>query len=470
MVARNLERGSGWLRPQLHTGPFPNLFLVEPPLFAGLAVAFRRITGLPLTASGRLVSALFTTLGAWGLYGLARRREGIKVALLAVAAFVVVPITLRYGRAFQPDIAMLGTQLAALRCWDEAGRRRTWWTLLAWPLLAASLALKVTSAYILIPILLSIRLTPPPPRPSPTRGEGDPSSPLSQGERGEERRQRWSDRPVRRAILALVALAPALLWYGHAAGLLHEVGGSRASAESATIWLGAIGKIEALGRLPGLAWRFAVVRAFTPIGFMLAIGGWFGVGKLDALWRIWAVAAIGALALLVGKAHHEYYWLILAPLAALGIGRALAALPRGWAVAAWVGFAALAFVQVRSTWQTPAEWFHLAEAAAVVRKHVPGDALVVASEALLFAADRRGCRLEFEPEAAARAAREWGGQLDPADPHALVEFYRGRGARYLAVLDPDDAWRGRVRGRYRILVDRPGVLLARLEGASDGDD
>ena len=32
MVARNLARGSGFLDPQLDTGPFPNLFLVEPPI------------------------------------------------------------------------------------------------------------------------------------------------------------------------------------------------------------------------------------------------------------------------------------------------------------------------------------------------------------------------------------------------------------------------------------------------------
>ncbi len=33
MVARNLERGSGLLWPQLDTAPFPNYFVVEPPLY-----------------------------------------------------------------------------------------------------------------------------------------------------------------------------------------------------------------------------------------------------------------------------------------------------------------------------------------------------------------------------------------------------------------------------------------------------
>ena len=33
MVARNLDRGSGFMRPQLDTAPFPNYFLVEPPIY-----------------------------------------------------------------------------------------------------------------------------------------------------------------------------------------------------------------------------------------------------------------------------------------------------------------------------------------------------------------------------------------------------------------------------------------------------
>src|SRR5262249_1290467 len=64
MVARNLERGSGFFRPQPDTGPFPNLFLVEPPLYELAAVALRRATGLSLEAAGRVVSALGFTLAA----------------------------------------------------------------------------------------------------------------------------------------------------------------------------------------------------------------------------------------------------------------------------------------------------------------------------------------------------------------------------------------------------------------------
>ena len=118
MVARNLDRGSGFLHPQLDTGPFPNLFLVEPPIYQELTLLTSRCSGLSLPESGRLVSALATMLSAWGLFGLVRRRERNMVSIVSVAIFSLAPITLRFGLAFQPDMLMLGLQLASLRLWD----------------------------------------------------------------------------------------------------------------------------------------------------------------------------------------------------------------------------------------------------------------------------------------------------------------------------------------------------------------
>ena len=70
------RRGSGFLRPQLDTAPFPNYFVVEPPVYQLAVVALRRIAGWKLEACGRFVSAVAMGLGAWGLFGLIRRREG----------------------------------------------------------------------------------------------------------------------------------------------------------------------------------------------------------------------------------------------------------------------------------------------------------------------------------------------------------------------------------------------------------
>jgi hypothetical protein len=98
---------------------------------------------------------------------------------------------------------------------------------------------------------------------------------------------------------------------------------------------------------------------------------------------------------------------------------------------------------------------------------------VVAPEALCYAADRPGCRLELAPAAAQRAAGEWGGVLECASAPALVEFYKARGARFVALPGGGDALRATdfarlalqeaIRRRYNVLVDTPVVLIAGLD-------
>lgn len=453
MVARNIERGSGFLRPQLDTGPFPNLFLVEPPIYALIVSKVIRVTGWTIGASGRLVSALATTLGAWGLFGLVRRREGSRVALVAIGMFAVLPVMIRYGRAVQPDALMLGTQLAALRCWDTfaEGRGRIWLAI-GWALLATSLALKVTSAFVFIPLVGAIL--------------------------GPKRRSAIG--------LAMLALAPAVLWYVHASLLLSGGEGSRASLDNRRIW------IEALVPTALLEWetyrpaaRYLLARSFTPIGLPLALVGMMKIGRVDRLWWIWGASALLALLALAGKWHHEYYWIVLAPVVSVGIARLLVAaatekLGARLAITLGVALVCLALIGSASTWQTPPEWRDLERAAAAVRRIVPPDRLVVAPEALLFSADRRGCRMEHSPNAAQRASGEWGGRLnDPDDPLALIEFYRNRGAEFFADLGPhfgDSAeprrslTRQEARIHYRVLLDRPDVFVIELlpSPASDG--
>lgn len=157
MVARNLDRRSGFLWPQLDTAPFPNYFLVEPPLYELAVVGLRRIAGWKLDACGRIVSAFATVLGVWGLFGLIGRREGCRVALAAAIAFCLFPVTIRYGRAFQPDALMLGATLGGLSCWDRAEDGSGWFRrIVGWLLLAVGFAAKVTAALVLVPLWVAI--------------------------------------------------------------------------------------------------------------------------------------------------------------------------------------------------------------------------------------------------------------------------------------------------------------------------
>ena len=152
-----------------------------------------------------------------------------------------------------------------------------------------------------------------------------------------------------------------------------------------------------------------------------------------------------------------------------------------------LSFLALCWVQSASTWRTPEEWTSLVEASRVISEAMPSDMdqFLVAPEALIYHADRRGFRLEFDPDAVRRAAGEWGQSIPDADrPLALVDFYRDWADEEIA--DPQhywyarvsviadigpaiegsrrEAWREAVRASpdYKILIDRPGSMIAEV--------
>ncbi len=503
MVARNLERGSGFLHPQLNTGPFPNLFLVEPPIYEQVVVAVRPILGFELEPTGRLVSAAATTLAAWGLFGLVRRREGLLTAFLALGSFCFFPVMIRYGRAFQPDALMLGLILAGLRGWDEFEDRGDWrWAVFGGFVLSLGLAQKITVAWALIPFLLIVR--------------------------------RW---PIGWRLAASAAmLIPALAWYLSVWDDVAQPGtGSAASSDNASLWLRALSPENWLrvSVYENLA-RGLIVWSFTPIGFVLAFWGLMGsgistnwhsrrgglalpmtharqgktcptgmpeaVGPFDHLWLGWGVGCALSVVGLASKWHHAYYWMVVAPLAAVGVARGIVSLGKlgscGRLMAAILGscFIGLCLVRSASTWKTPLEWGSLLEAARELRTRTPIEQLVVAPEALLYYADCRGYRLEFDPVAMRRAAGEWGGSPYGDDrPLALTDFYskiNGNSPSHvramslgthvpplgiterLVIADVGPiadaprrrAWREAIRKRPRtkILIDKPDMMIAEL--------
>lgn len=444
MVARNIERGLGPLNPQLDTGPFPNLFLVEPPIYQVFAVWLHFLLGINLEAAGRVVSALGYGLAAWGLHGLCRRREGSAVAGIAVVVFALLPVGLRYGRAFQPDALMLGFVVAGLRLWDDFEVEGRWYSLVgAWIALALGFAIKITSAYLLIPLGFALI----------------------------RERRAW------KFALAGSTLLPGLLWYGLVWNRVESGLGSRAMLDNTAIWMRVFSG-AALLRFETYRWlgRFLVVRAFTPIVFLFFLIGMIRA-RPDRLWRAWTLAGVGALLALAAKIHHEYYMLTLAVPVAAGAARAWIWLWECGRFGRLAGplvaivFVVLAAVQSVGTWRTPAEWRGIVPVGRELNAAIPADAGLVAREALLYYSGRRGYRLEVDRAAGRRAAGEWGAVLDgegETDPLALLEFYRGRGAEYVAdLVSPADADERRtlhaaIRREYRVLIDRQDFLLARM--------
>jgi hypothetical protein len=277
--------------------------------------------------------------------------------------------------------------------------------------------------------------------------------------------------------LATSAILPALAWYAHAVRLLNGMEGSHASTETARLWLEALGPAA---WLDGARWRlvawFVLVRSFTPMAWPLIAAGWWlrtSPPRSDRLWAVYAAAAICGLAGVAGKLHHEYYLLVLAPVVAVGVARGLTAV--GDAMGRWpglvvaVGFFGLCAAQTISTFRLPTEWSRIEPAARRVQAVVPPSDAVVATEALLFQANRRGARLEFGAESSRRAAAEWAANPPVARSEDLVVFYASRGLRFFADLVPEASDAERValheslRRRYTEVEAGPDVLILRLD-------
>ena len=260
----------------------------------------RRLTGWRLEAVGAARSRRWRRRSAaWGLFELSRRRGMPARRSLAVAAFAVFPLTIRYGRAFQPDAAMLGAVVAGLACWDdrESRRRAGPGSPRAGALLALGFALKI----IVAPFAAG---------PAGLVG-GHPGAPTARA----------------CSLAAGATLVPALLWYAWADHLVAAGGGSRASADNRAIWLGLLAPSALLQPGDPGGWRCGSWSS----GRSRRSGPALAVCGLDrrqtAATRLLAGlgpgVALATLALLAAKLHHEYYWLVLAPVAAAGVGQAL---------------------------------------------------------------------------------------------------------------------------------------------------
>jgi hypothetical protein len=310
-----------------------------------------------------------------------------------------------------------------------------------WCLLGLGFAIKITSAFLLVPLLLLIARS------------------------GRHRQM----------IVACSTLLPGFLWYLWADHLIGEGMGSRASVDNRSVWIGALGPTALFdsATLKMVGWSL-FVRAFTPLGVALAVVGFLSrtASRGDRrFWCVWGGSALVAMTFLAGKLHHEYYWLPLAPVVAVGVARAIeVVLGRGRVFAGVLAglLVVLSLFQTRSTWWTPPEWRSLDFAASALKGAVADETWVAASEALLYQADRRGCRMEWTDDAAVRAAGEWGAGRAVKSPFDLIEYYRRCGARYFADLGCGDSLSQRkglhdaVRRRYKVIVDSPEVLIAEL--------
>jgi hypothetical protein len=338
----------------------------EFPLFQGLAALVMDV-GVSTEVALRSTSLFFFVISAALLWGIVRLEVDARTALLAVAAFTLAPLGLLWSRTSMVETiavaAALGCILEALR-WDRGGSRMH--LVVAMGLGALAALLKITTAAIwLAPAIFLLRRSRP-------------------------------------ASIALVATAAAagLAWTGYTDAIK--------AADPATAWLTSAALRDwnfgtVAQRLDPAIWRTIFARWLPGLGIVVFIAPF-------VVWRsrigVWAMVSLllGPLVFTNLYYVHDYYWMAVAPAAAILIGqvgdRALKVRSPTWRGALVVfltGLFALSFI-VYPRWHrmfNPGQGVEiLVKAAQIQRATSPSDLVAIDhhdwSPELLFYADRRG--------------------------------------------------------------------------------
>lgn len=375
------------LRPPLPILGPPGSIPQELPVFQAAGALVMRL-GVPADAAMRLVGLATFLIAAWLLYLLARRLMGTTGALVGLGAFVFNPLAWVYGRTslieYLAVAGGIGFLYFAIR-WMETDRVGHW----ALALVAGLVAILVkitTGGFLLLPALFW----------------RSPS-----GRWGFQRPSIWG--------LLVLTVAVGLAWSAYAQEVREETPASAfLSMENQLAWFfGLAGQ-----RFDPATWRVPLIAllSLTGCGFLvwgpLAVARSRRMGQRSFLLSFLALIPLMPLVLFNLYAIHDYYWVAVAPMVAVGIGLGFQWLAdhfdRRWVkrvavglVGAWIA----TIIGMTSTWTiiygTPAEEDGAMRIASFIREHSEPDDWVVLkgwgwNSTFLYYAARRGLAVPEE--------------------------------------------------------------------------
>jgi hypothetical protein len=403
------ERGIDLLRPPLPILGPPGSLPQEFPIVQALG-SLLISGGVGADMAMRLVGLATFIASSVLLYLLARRLMGSLGALAALAAFLFNPVAWLYGRTSLIEYAAtaggIGFLFFAVR-WMDEGRASNW----AAATLAALIGILVkitTGGFYLLPVLLWRS---------------------ADGRWGFQRRSVWA--------MLLVSVSVGFAWSAFAQGIREETPASVfLSMENQLAWFfGSLGT-----RFDLAAWRVPLVAviALTGFGFTvwapIAIAGARSSRQAAFLLALLSLVVVVPLILFNLYAIHDYYWVAVAPIIALGIGLGVEWLRARWTrqwvrrigvalAGAWVATIVGMFGSWSIIYGTPEEEGRAMRIAAFVRDNSDPDDWVVLrgwgwNSTFLYYARRQGLAI---PEPALDGGPIVGGQdLSDVDVDRLL--------------------------------------------------
>lgn len=421
-IARHLYRnGYNVLYPQVDwLGSGPGYLVLEFPLF-NLIVALLYLPFGVHEVLGQLVSVTFWVGTMWMLYRLAKKYYDTRVAVFALLFFALSPLSISLSRAFQPESTMLFLYLATVYYfseWSDEGRNSQF--VLAAFCGALAILVKMPAVFVGLPLLYLAY--------------------LKYGRHLFGKPKLW--------LFAILILLPATLWYYHGAQVNVAYPSAVSGAWSLSNWFSFATLISPQFYLQLFETEIGWV--LTPLGFVLLLLGLALKVKdrRELLFHVW-LASVG-LYLLVFNYHamtHNYYHLPMVPVAAIFIGKALAALldvgvfkrtvldRRLFQLVAGVVVLGIVLRYAYPVYITHRGLRHIPEAARAVQQVTKPDDLVIASTmdgnpGFMYYSDRKGWGFTLSPEVGIHA--QFRPQETVFDPVAEMEALRAQGAVYYA--------------------------------------
>ncbi len=353
------------LHPQLwHDGRGPDYTQLEFQISPAIAALLAHIFGFTDVLL-RSIAIGFYALSTVPLWSLTRRYFGPRAALWAALCYAILPVSIFFGRAFQPEPAMVFCGNWALWAVDRwADRRGVLRYLGAMAVLTLAVLAKLPNGLLLLPAVL-----------------------LAYG------RDLWNWRAMfrvgRLTSVALLALVPAFL-----AAAYTIIQGRIASSSGGTQYVKFIvtslheNYIAGANSLTHFLWHNMVGMAITPAGGVMAIIGLFTLFRrrnVSWVWG-WGLALVFYGVVVLRAIRFQYYLMPLLPWLAMMMGVGIAAvidsgarLPSrlaralGPAVAVCVVASILSggLFEIQGYWPPYWPWYYLG---LFVKQHTPPDA------------------------------------------------------------------------------------------------
>lgn len=441
IIARNLWQDGlpGLLWPRIDwLGGEPGYMVQEFPFYVGLVAPLYALFG-EHGWLGQMVSLACSLGGVLLLYGIVRRVDGERNALIAGVLMALTPLQQNIGQMFMPEPLMMllfsGAVYAMLRhAQDGRGRWLVWATVAA----CGSMLVKAPGALAVLAVLAYLAWT----------------------------RDGWSC--LRRPALWLalvVAVGGYVLWQWHADRVNAAFYPSYVSSSSeARDWF--------LGPLAlRLDWHFyarvagRLVVYLSPLIALAALAGLFRrpSGPQGWLFHVWLAANMGYV-LLCANLHfsHRYYQIVFVPIASALAARAVVALWARWRLV--LAGAAVALVlydgaMASRLWREQRDP-HVERGGAMVRRYAaPQDLLLVANFHSRGGTRENHWNVPTQLYVAGR--RGWNAPLYAEFDVALVEKYHRQGARWLLmnvmVMDEDRSVNRRKAAGWQRVMELTGM-------------